>query len=101
MPRRVFSCGSAFSMRSPLKVIAPSVTRDAEEARDRPQRCSLAGAVRSQQRDDPSRPERERDALHGRDGAVVNHFKLVDCEQRLAHLRAPDGERRLNGHSRK
>jgi hypothetical protein len=26
-PRRVFSCGGQFSMRSPLKVIAPSVTR--------------------------------------------------------------------------
>ena len=90
-------------MRSPLKLIAPSVTCvvEAEEARDRPQRRGLAGAIRSQQRGDPSRLDRERDALHGGDGTVIDHFELLDRQQRVGHLRDPDAERCLNGQSRK
>ena len=74
---------------------------EAEEARDRPQRRALAGAVRPQQRDDLPRLDRERDALHRGDGPLVDHFELLDRQQRAGHQRDPDAERCLNGHSRK
>ena len=41
MPRRVFSCGGRFSMRSPLKVIVPSVTR----ASSMPRKPEIARSV--------------------------------------------------------
>jgi long-chain acyl-CoA synthetase len=43
----------------------------------------------------------ERNALHGRDGALVDHLQLVDGKQRLAHPRRPAIGRCLNGHMRK
>ncbi len=72
---------------------------DAEKARDRAQRRGLAGAVGAEQRDDLPRLDRERDALHRRDGALIDHLELVDGEQ--GHRRAPVTGRCLNGHSRK
>ena len=41
MPRRVFSYGSRFSMRSPLKLIVPSLTR----ASSRPRKPEIARSV--------------------------------------------------------
>src|SRR5712692_3842433 len=58
---------------------------DAEEARDGAQGRGLAGAVGSEQRNDLLRLDRERDALHRRDCALIDDFELVDAEQ--AHLR--------------
>src|SRR5215831_5031680 len=74
---------------------------DAEEARDGPQCRGLAGPVRSQQRNDAARFNRKRDALHGRDGAVIDHLELLDRQQSRGHLRDPDAGRCLKGHSRK
>src|SRR5262245_34541548 len=54
---------------------------DAEEAGDRAQRRRLAGAVGAEQRHDLFRRDGQRDALHGRDGALVHDFQLVDGEQ--------------------
>ena len=52
-------------------------------------------------RDDLARRDRERDALHGGDGALVDDLELVDGEQGVAHRRGPATGRCLNGHSRK
>ena len=63
---------------------------EAEEAGDRAQRRGLAGAVGAEQRDDLPGLDRERDALHRGDHAVVDHFELLDGEQRRGHRRDPD-----------
>src|SRR5262245_7501683 len=60
---------------------------DAEETGDRPQGCALAGAVGAEQRDDLSGLDRERDALHRCDRALVDDLELVDGEQ--GHRRPP------------
>ena len=54
---------------------------EAEEARDRAQRRGLAGAVGAEQRDDLPGLDRQRDALHRGDGALIDHLELVDGEQ--------------------
>ena len=53
-------------------------------------------------RDDLAGCDRKRDALHRRDGALVDDLELVDGEQRVGHR--PRSRRLalcLNGHSRK
>ena len=61
---------------------------EAEKARDRPQRRGLAGAVGAEQRDDLPGLDRKRDALHRRDGAVIDHFELLDVEERRSSARS-------------
>src|SRR4029453_5631273 len=50
---------------------------ETEEARDRPQGRALAGAVGTEQRDDLSGLDRERDALHRRDGALIDNLVFL------------------------
>ncbi len=61
----------------------------------------LAGAVGAEQRHDLPGRDRERDPLHGGDGALIDDFELVDGEQRVRHRPDPDACRCRNGHSRK
>ena len=79
-------------MRSPLKAMAPSVTR----ASSMPRKPEIARSVVVLPA--PLVPSsaticpvsnRERDALHRRDGALVDDFELLDREQRVCHRPAP------------
>ena len=63
---------------------------EAEKAGNRAQRRGLAGAVGAEQRDDLAGLDGQRNALHGGDGALIDHFELVDGEQR-GHRRDPAG----------
>src|ERR687887_923841 len=96
--RKTILDARAFERDRPL---ADACVVDAEEARDRPQGRGLAGAVRSQQRDDTTRLDRKGDALHGGDGALIDHLELVDCQQGGGHRRDPAAERCVNGHPRR
>ena len=63
----------------------------------------FAGAVGAEHGDDLPGLHRRADALHRRDGAVIDDLELFDREQRgLSHFRAhPPVGRYLNGHNRK
>ena len=51
--------------------------------------------------DDLLRADRQSDALHRGDHALVDDLDLVDLRAGLAHLRAPASGRYLKGQSRK
>ena len=71
----------------------------AMEAGDGAQERGLAGAVGANDADDLARSDGKRNALHGRDDAMIDDLDVVDGEER--HRRGPAACRCLKGHSRK
>ena len=74
---------------------------DAVEAGDGAQKRRLARTVGAEDADDLALARRQGYALHRGYGALVDDLQLVDCQQRLAHLRGPAVGRCLKGHRRK
>src|SRR5947208_12542771 len=62
----------------PYRAFGDARVVEAQKARDGAQRRGLAGTVGAEQRDDLAAVHGQRHALRGRDGAVIDHFELVD-----------------------
>ena len=74
---------------------------DAEESGDRAKRCGLTRAVGAEDRYNLSFPDRQCNALHGGNDALIDHLDLVDLEHSGSHLRAPASGLYLKGQSKK